>query len=131
MYAEGNPAELVTQAAGGADGATADDLEPQPPLVDQVPGAHDYATASLRPGRPVGEAVTDLMHRIHADFEYDDTATTVTSTIAHVLEARAGVFFDVELKVEVRTAPALGRDPSRRAHVGVLALPADRERHGR
>ena len=38
MYAEGNPAELVTQAeaAGGVDGATADDLEPQPPLVDQV-----------------------------------------------------------------------------------------------
>ena len=35
MYAEGNPAELVTQAAGGADGATADDLEAQP-LVDQV-----------------------------------------------------------------------------------------------
>ena len=34
------------------------------------------------------------MHRIHADFEYDDTATTVTSTIAHVLEARAGVCQD-------------------------------------
>ena len=31
------------------------------------------------PGRPIGEAVTDLMHRIHADFHYDKTATTVTS----------------------------------------------------
>ncbi|MBS44579.1 MAG: hypothetical protein CMH83_15730 [Nocardioides sp.] len=73
---------------------TATDVALPSPLVDQVPGAHDYATASLRPGRPVGEAVTDLMHRIHADFEYDDTATTVTSTIAHVLEARAGVCQD-------------------------------------
>ena len=34
-----------------------------------------------RRGRPVGEAVTDLMHRIHADFDYDHTATTVTSTV--------------------------------------------------
>ena len=35
MYAEGNPAELITQAAGGVDGVTADDLETSP-LVDQV-----------------------------------------------------------------------------------------------
>ena len=35
MYAEGNPAEFVTQAADGADGAAADDQEAQP-LVDQV-----------------------------------------------------------------------------------------------
>ena len=40
--------------------------------------AREYAAASLLPGRPIGEAVTDLMHRIHADFDYDSTATTVT-----------------------------------------------------
>ncbi|WP_137294808.1 transglutaminase family protein [Nocardioides dongxiaopingii] len=64
------------------------------PLVDQPASAASYASASLTPGRPVGAAVTDLMHRVHADFEYDRTATTVTSTVAHVLDARAGVCQD-------------------------------------
>lgn len=57
-------------------------------------GAHAYAAASLLPGRPVGEAVTDLMHRIHADFAYDPTATTVTSTVPEILAQRAGVCQD-------------------------------------
>lgn len=57
-------------------------------------GARDYALASLAPGRPVGEAVTDLVHRIHADFDYDATATTVTSTVPEILAKRAGVCQD-------------------------------------
>ncbi len=63
-------------------------------LVDQGAGARDYAAASLAPGRPVGEAVTELMHRIHAEFVYDRTVTTVTSTISDILEHRAGVCQD-------------------------------------
>ncbi|CAN5352395.1 transglutaminase family protein [soil metagenome] len=63
-------------------------------LVDQVSEAHAYAATSLTAGRPIGEAVTDLMHRVHADFEYDKTATTVTSTIADILDRRAGVCQD-------------------------------------
>lgn len=57
-------------------------------------GVFDYAAASLTPGRPVGEAADDLMHRIFRDFRYDSTATTVTSSVAHVLEQRAGVCQD-------------------------------------
>lgn len=53
-----------------------------------------YAARSLRPGRPLLDAVLDLTHRIHADFRYDGAATTVSSTIADVLEARAGVCQD-------------------------------------
>lgn len=56
--------------------------------------ARAYAARSLTPGRPVGEAVTDLMTRIHADFRYDRTATTVTSTIEDILEEQAGVCQD-------------------------------------
>ncbi|MFO6453117.1 MULTISPECIES: transglutaminase N-terminal domain-containing protein [unclassified Aeromicrobium] len=63
-------------------------------LVDQTEQAHAYAAESLTPGRPVGEAVTELMHRIHADFRYDKTATTVTSRIDDVFEQRAGVCQD-------------------------------------
>lgn len=57
-------------------------------------GARDYAATSLTTGRPIGEAVTDLMHRIHAEFEYDATATTVTSTVPEILAKRAGVCQD-------------------------------------
>lgn len=70
------------------------DLSLPSPLVPHVPAASEYAAVSLTPGRPIGEAVTDLMHRIHAEFRYDKTATTVTSTIDDVLEQRAGVCQD-------------------------------------
>lgn len=63
-------------------------------LVDQTDEAHAYAARSLTPGRPIGEAVTDLMHRIHADFEYKKGATTVTTRIDDVFEKRAGVCQD-------------------------------------
>lgn len=60
--------------------------------VDHAPAAVAYAAASLTAGRGVGEAVTDLMHRVHDDFEYDRTATV--STVADILERRAGVCQD-------------------------------------
>lgn len=63
-------------------------------LVDQTAEAHAYAAASLTPGRPIGEAVTDLMHRIHADFTYKKGATTVTTRIDDVFRKRAGVCQD-------------------------------------
>lgn len=64
------------------------------PRAAHVDDATAYAAASLVPGRPIGDAVTDLMHRIHADFAYDSTATTVTSTVAEVMRVRAGVCQD-------------------------------------
>ncbi|MFT4234897.1 MAG: transglutaminase family protein [Microbacterium sp.] len=64
------------------------------PLAEHAPGVHEYAAASLTPSRPISEAMTDLISRIHADFEYDATATTVTSTVAQVLTERAGVCQD-------------------------------------
>ncbi len=63
-------------------------------LADQTAAARAYAAESLTPGRPVGEAVTDLMHRIHADFTYDKTATTVSSTVDDIFDKRAGVCQD-------------------------------------
>jgi transglutaminase-like putative cysteine protease len=63
-------------------------------LADQTPEAYAYAAASLVPGRPVGEAVTEVMHRIHTDFAYDKTATTVTTTVDDIFEKRAGVCQD-------------------------------------
>ena len=64
------------------------------PRVRHVADAAAYGAESLTPGRPIGEAATDLMRRIHRDFDYDKTATTVTSTVADALVARAGVCQD-------------------------------------
>lgn len=76
----------------GACAATEFALES--PRAGHADAARDYAAESLTPGRPIGEAVTELMHRIHRDFDYDSTATTVTSTVAEVLAERAGVCQD-------------------------------------
>src|SRR5262249_32256666 len=49
------------------------------PLVPQVEGVLEYAQASFSPGRPVLEAVRDLVARIHAEFTYDTRATEVST----------------------------------------------------
>lgn len=70
------------------------DLALPSPLADQTAEAHEYGAESLAAGRPVGEAAIDLMHRIHADFAYDKTATTITTTVDDIFEKRAGVCQD-------------------------------------
>jgi len=77
-----------------ADAWQAQDFALSSSLADQTAAARAYAAESLDPGRPVGEAVTDLMHRIHADFSYDKTATTVSSTVDDIFDKRAGVCQD-------------------------------------
>lgn len=64
------------------------------PLIDLAPAVRDYAAASFTPGRPIGELVDDLTHRIYTDFTYDAEATTVTSRVADVLTRRRGVCQD-------------------------------------
>lgn len=54
----------------------------------------ELAAPSFAPGRPVAEAVADLVHRIHDRFDYVPGATTVTSTIDEVLERGQGVCQD-------------------------------------
>lgn len=77
-----------------ADAWSAQDFALSSALADQTQEARAYAAESLLPGRPLGEAVTELMHRIHADFAYDKTATTVTTTVDDIFDKRAGVCQD-------------------------------------
>jgi len=87
--------ELRPLADPGAPGAwRATDLALASPAVPLHGGARDYGATSLTPGRPVGEAVTELVSRIHAEFDYDPAATTVTSTVSEILAQRAGVCQD-------------------------------------
>ncbi len=53
-----------------------------------------YAAPSFTPGRPIVEALVDLMHRIHADFTYDPQATNVSTPVEEVLAHRHGVCQD-------------------------------------
>lgn len=66
------------------------DLVP-PEITDDV---RDYAAVSFTPGRPLGEAVVDLMGRIYRDFEYRSGSTTISTKVSEVLAAREGVCQD-------------------------------------
>ncbi len=64
------------------------------PLVPYSEAALIYALPSFPHGRPWFEAVNDLMHRIHADFEFEPGATTVSTSVDEVLYQRRGVCQD-------------------------------------
>jgi transglutaminase-like putative cysteine protease len=64
------------------------------PLTMASSGAASYARESFAPGRPVLEAALDLMRRIHNDFKYDPTATTVSTAVDEVMRIRRGVCQD-------------------------------------
>ncbi len=87
--------QVIPSARDDVDDAwRAQDFALPSTLADHTAEVRAYGAESLLPGRPIGEAVTDLMHRINTDFRYDKTATTVTSRLDDVFEQRAGVCQD-------------------------------------
>lgn len=64
------------------------------PMVDVPPEARDYALESFTPGRPIGEAVVELMHRVFHDFTYKSGSTSVSTRVGELLERRTGVCQD-------------------------------------
>ena len=64
------------------------------PRTPLAPDITDYARASFPARRPVVEAGTDLMTRIHAEFVYDSEATTVSTPASAAFKARRGVCQD-------------------------------------
>ncbi|WP_263769490.1 transglutaminase family protein [Propionivibrio soli] len=53
-----------------------------------------YAAPSFTPGRPLLDAVRDLMTRIYGEFAYDPAATTVATPVLQILEDKRGVCQD-------------------------------------
>jgi len=99
-----DPARIASPAweevrAALLDGARHDDLgavrmaEPSA-LVPWSDAARAYAAPSFSAGRSWLEGVTDLMHRIHREFEFEPGATTVTTSVDEVLELKSGVCQD-------------------------------------
>ena len=59
-----------------------------------APELERFARASFPAGRPVLGGAIDLMHRIHAEFRFDPSATTITTPVTRVLAERHGVCQD-------------------------------------
>ncbi|MFV9614317.1 MAG: transglutaminase family protein [Gammaproteobacteria bacterium] len=53
-----------------------------------------YSLESFSEGRPLLEAVEDLMHRIYKEFKYDPGFSSIATPLAEVLEHRKGVCQD-------------------------------------
>lgn len=64
------------------------------PRVPVLADARAWAAPSFPPRRPVLAGLLDLMHRLADDFRFDPEVTTVSTTVAKVLELRAGVCQD-------------------------------------
>ncbi|MGZ5026520.1 MAG: transglutaminase family protein [Methylobacter sp.] len=64
------------------------------PMVVTSVELADYAQSSFLPNRPLVQVVTDLMQRIHADFTYDPSSTTIATPLSDVLQFRRGVCQD-------------------------------------
>lgn len=54
----------------------------------------DYAQPSFSPGRPLIDAVNDLMERIYREFKYDPEFSSLATPLKDVLEHRSGVCQD-------------------------------------
>jgi len=53
-----------------------------------------YSSKSFTPGRPLLEAVEELMHRIYKDFDYVPGFSSIATPLAEVLKHRKGVCQD-------------------------------------
>jgi len=64
------------------------------PLAATSPALASYAEPSFPGGRPLLEAVHDLMQRVHREFTYDPGFTTIRTPLSEVLANRRGVCQD-------------------------------------
>jgi transglutaminase-like putative cysteine protease len=64
------------------------------PYVEVPPGIEEYTRVSFTPGRPLGEAAVELMHRVHDDFTYKFGSTSVSTSVSALLEKKTGVCQD-------------------------------------
>jgi len=61
------------------------------PIADPIT---DYGRESFAPGRPIVDAASELMRRLHDDFTFDPEATKVSTPAADAFGARRGVCQD-------------------------------------
>ncbi len=86
--------EALRRPYGAAFDLNAARMAEPTPLVPLSEAARLYAEPSLQPDRPWFEALSELNHRIHTDFEFDSGATTVSTSVDEVMQHRRGVCQD-------------------------------------
>jgi transglutaminase-like putative cysteine protease len=64
------------------------------PAVPMLASTRKYAAESFTPERPWLAAMLELTQRIRKEFKYDTEATTVSTSVAEVLELKCGVCQD-------------------------------------
>jgi transglutaminase-like putative cysteine protease len=62
--------------------------------VPRLPALRELGAGVFTPGRPVAEAALELMHRLHAEFQYESRSTDIDTPLAQVLLQRRGVCQD-------------------------------------
>ncbi len=95
--AKGLPWDTVRERLRGASSPAALDAFQfcfDSPAVPRLPETRAYCLESCRPGRSAHDVALDLTRRIHKDFTFDPTATTVSTPVLEVLEHRRGVCQD-------------------------------------
>ena len=78
----------------GARYDTAVEFVQPSPYVPRLQSLRDYGMASFTPGVPVAVGALQLMHRLHADFEFRATSTQVDTPLLQAFEQRSGVCQD-------------------------------------
>jgi transglutaminase-like putative cysteine protease len=86
--------QLAWEAVREQGRAHAAEFLHESPHVETWRELADFAAKSLVRGRGALEAALDLAHRIHQDFEFDRTATSVSTPLREVLKRRRGVCQD-------------------------------------
>ena len=89
--------EEVAGAMTGRGGTIPPDVSqftPPSPYVALAPELTAFARLAFAGGRGVAGGAIELMHRIHAEFTFDPSATNVTTPVSRVLEERKGVCQD-------------------------------------
>ncbi|MBV8032498.1 MAG: transglutaminase family protein [Betaproteobacteria bacterium] len=79
---------------GGQAPVEAAEFAYESPHVERLRELADYAVKSFTARRGMLEASLDLARRIHRDFKFDRTATSVSTPIRQVLKERRGVCQD-------------------------------------
>jgi transglutaminase-like putative cysteine protease len=64
------------------------------PHIRFSPALARFSSESFAAGRPFLEGVLELNHRIHTGFEFDNSATGISTPVSEVLELRRGVCQD-------------------------------------
>ncbi len=94
---QGGQAQLQTQSQqqGGYDELLDAKLYVlDSPMVISSTELAAYAQSSFLPNRPLVQVVADLMQRIHIDFTYAPSTTTIATPLSEVLHFRRGVCQD-------------------------------------